>query len=196
LLFLSSSALVFVMETAQDSFNLILQVGAGTGLLYLVRWFWWRVNAWSEVVAMISSFAISVFFVVLGRTGIKFGTHKQLFMTVAFTTVCWVATTFLGPETDHATLIDFYKKVRPFGPGWRKIRIAAGVTDAEAAEYSKHENIPLSLLGWTAGSVAIWSSLFTVGNFLYGRTGTALILLGVFVVSGAILVRVINRLWK
>jgi Na+/proline symporter len=196
LLFLSSSALVFVMETAQDSFNLILQVGAGTGLLYLVRWFWWRVNAWCEVVAMVSSFAISVFFVVLGRTGIKLGTHEQLFLTVAFTTVCWVATAFLGPETDHATLIDFYKKVRPFGPGWRKIRIAAGVTEAEAAEYSKHENIPLSLLGWAAGSVAIWSSLFTVGNFLYGRTGTGFILLGVFVVSGAVLVRVINRLWR
>lgn len=196
LLFLSSSALVFVMETAQDSFNLILQVGAGTGLLYLVRWFWWRVNAWCEVVAMISSFAISVFFFVLGKGGIKFGTHEQLFLTVAFTTVCWLATAYFGPETDQAKLVDFYKKVRPFGPGWKKVRIAAGVSEAEAAEHARHENIPLSLLGWSAGSVAIWSALFTVGNFLYGRMAMAFLLLGIFIVSGLILVRVINRLWK
>ncbi len=195
LLFLSSSTLVFVMETAQDSFNLILQVGAGTGLLYLVRWFWWRVNAWCEVVAMISSFAISVFFVVIGRGGITFGTHQKLFMTVAFTSVCWLLTAFFGPETDRATLIDFYKKVRPFGPGWTKIRKAAGISDEEAAEHARNDNIPLALLGWTTGSVAIWSALFTVGNFLYGRMMYTAILLCVFIVSGLILIRVVRRLW-
>jgi len=195
-LFLLSSALVFVMETAQDSFNLILQVGAGTGLLYLVRWFWWRVNAWCEVVAMISSFAISVVFFVLGKQGVVFGTHQRLFLTVAFTTVCWLATVYLGPDTDRNTLVEFYKKVRPFGPGWRAVRVAAGVSDAEAAEYARHENIPLSLLGWAAGSLVIWSSLFTVGNFLYGRLGYALALLAVFVASGLVLVSVIRRLWK
>jgi hypothetical protein len=102
----------------------------------------------------------------------------------------------LGPETDHGTLVEFYRKVRPFGPGWRKIQVEAGVSDAEAAEHVKHENIPLSLLGWMAGCAAIWSSLFTVGNFLYGRTGYALGLLGVFAVSTAALVWVIKRLWR
>lgn len=195
-LFLSSSVLVFFMETAQDSFNIILQVGAGTGLLYLLRWFWWRVNAWCEVVAMVSSFAISVAFVIVRKGGIAFNTYQQLAITVAFTSVCWISTAYLGPETDRSTLIDFYRKVRPFGPGWRKVQIEAGVSDAEAAEYLKHENIPLSLVGWVAGCVSIWSSLFTVGNFLYGRMGYALGLFGVFILSSAVLVWVVRRLWN
>jgi solute:Na+ symporter, SSS family len=195
-LFLSSSVLVFFMETAQDSFNIILQVGAGTGLLYLVRWFWWRVNAWCEVVAMLSSFGISVLFLVLRKGGIVFSTSQQLALTVVFTSFCWILTAFIGPETDRRTLIDFYKKVRPFGPGWRPIQIEAGVSDAMAAEHAKHENIPLSLLGWLSGCAAIWSALFTVGNFLYGRMGYAFTLLGAFIVSGSVLVWVVNRLWK
>jgi Na+/proline symporter len=195
-LFVVSSALVFVLETAQENFNIMLQVGAGTGLLYLLRWFWWRVTAWCEIVAMISSFGISIFFLVLRRSGTVIGTHQELFLTVLFTTVCWLITAYAGPQTDRQTLIDFYKKVHPFGPGWRVIREEAGVSAAEAAEYAKTDNIPLALVGWLAGSVAIWSSLFTVGNFLYGRTGYAMALLAVFVVSGIVLVRVIQRLWK
>ena len=195
-LFLSSSILVFFMETAQDSFNIILQVGAGTGLLYLVRWFWWRVNAWCEVVAMLSSFGISILFLVLRKGDIVFSTPQQLALTVVFTSLCWLLTAFIGPATDRRTLVDFYKKVRPFGPGWHPIQIEAGVSDAIAAEHAKHENIPLSLLGWLAGCVAIWSALFTVGNFLYGRMGYAFALFGVFIVSGLVLVWVVNRLWK
>ncbi len=195
-LFLCSSVLVFFMETAQDSFNIILQVGAGTGLLYLLRWFWWRVNAWSEVVAMVSSFGISVAFLVMRKGGIVFSTYRQLAITIAFTSVCWILTAYLGPETDHKTLIDFYRKVRPFGPGWHKIQVEAGVTAAEAAAWARNENIPLSLLGWMAGCASIWSSLFAVGNFLYGRMDYALGLLGVFVVSTAVLIWAVKRVWN
>lgn len=195
-LFIGSSAMVFVLETAQDSFNLILQVGAGTGLLYLIRWYWWRVTAWCEIVAMVSSFMISVGFVLMHKTGVNFGTHKELLMTVIFTTICWVATAFLGPQTDRETLIAFYRKVRPFGPGWAPIRQAAGITDAEAAEESQGEHFTLAMLGWVMGTMMIWSSLFTVGNFLYGRTGTGLILSAVFVVSGGTLIWVVRRLWR
>jgi SSS family solute:Na+ symporter len=195
-LFLASSALVFVLETAQDSFNLILQVGAGTGLLYLLRWFWWRVTAWSEVAAMISSFTISVVFAVARKYGLVLGTHRELLFTVIFTTICWLAVTYLGPETDRKTLIEFYRKVRPFGPGWRRVRWEAGISDEEATAGARGENIPLALVGWAAGCVAIWSSLFTVGNFLYGRTGYGLALVAVFVISGSVLVRAINRLWR
>jgi solute:Na+ symporter, SSS family len=195
-LFLCSSVLVFFMETAQDSFNIILQVGAGTGLLYLLRWFWWRVNAWSEVVAMVSSFGISIAFLVMRKGGVVFSTYQQLAITIAFTSVCWISTAYFGPETDHKTLIDFYRKVRPFGPGWRKIQVEAGVTGAEAAAWARNENIPLSLLGWMAGCASIWSSLFTVGNFLYGRMDYALGLLGVFVVSTAVLIWATKRVWN
>jgi Na+/proline symporter len=194
LLFFASSGMVYLLDTAKDAFDIILQVGAGTGLLYLVRWFWWRVNAWAEVTAMVSSFAVSVVILILNKNGIVLSTHVALLITVAFTSLCWILAAFFGPETDPKTLIAFYRKVRPFGPGWKKIRAQAGVSEGEAR--ASHENFPLALLGWVAGCAAIWSSLFTVGNFLYGRTGYALALLGAFLVSGAALLYVMNRLWS
>jgi solute:Na+ symporter, SSS family len=183
---------VFLLDTAKDAFDIILQVGAGTGLLYLVRWFWWRVNAWSEVVAMISSFAVSVCLLILNKSGMHISTHAGLLVTIAFTTVCWILTAYLGPKTDRKTLVDFYTRVRPFGPGWNAIRTEAGLP---AASRGPGDNIPLALLGWFAGCTAIWAALFTVGNFLYGRLLYAFVLLAVFLVSGGALFYVFNRLW-
>lgn len=192
-LFICSSSLVFALDTAKDAFDIILQVGAGTGLLYLVRWFWWRVNAWCEVVAMISSFAVSAGLLILSRNGIHFSTHVALLITIAFTTVCWVATAFLGPQTDRRVLVEFYKKIRPFGPGWKRIRQESGLAVNEARPTS--ENIPLALLGWVTGCATIWSALFAVGNFLYGRIGYGIAVLAIFIVSAAVLLYVVNRLW-
>ncbi len=194
-LFLASSGTVYLLETAKDSFDIILQVGAGTGLLYLLRWFWWRINAWAEVAAMASSFAVSALLLMLRRSGhLEMSTYAALLITIAATTCCWLLTALLGPPTDRATLISFYRKVRPFGPGWRQIRIEAGVSEAEATQ--THENIPLSLLGWSSGCAVIWSSLFALGSFLYGRMGQGICLVGVFIVSGSVLLWVINRLWN
>ncbi len=230
-LFLISAGMVYLLESAKDSFDIMLQVGAGTGLLYLLRWFWWRINAWCEVVAMISSLVVSTGILIcnklhaaavkhamlatlqqvyadqptvlevklraatdaFGQLPSYIATHEALVLTVAITSVCWVLAAFLGPQTDRATLISFYRKVRPFGPGWRRVREEAGISEAEAAK--SHENIPLALLGWSAGCAAIWSSLFTVGNFLYGRLALAGLLLAVFVASGLVLLWVIQRLW-
>jgi solute:Na+ symporter, SSS family len=193
LLFICSSALVFVLDTAKDAFDVILQVGAGTGLLYLVRWFWWRVNAWCEVAAMVSSFGVSLALLILAKNGVHLSTHLALILTIAVTTACWVVTAYAGPETDRETLVSFYKRVRPFGPGWERIRVEAGIGRDERAAES--ENIPLALVGWVSGCTVIWSALFTVGNYLYGRTGYALGLLAVFAASGLVLLFVINRLW-
>jgi solute:Na+ symporter, SSS family len=195
LLFVLSSGLVFVLQTAQDSFNIILQVGAGTGLLYLLRWFWWRVTAWCEVAAMISSFGAALAFLMLHKAGIVLGTHQELLLGIGFTTFCWILTAFIGPETDHATLISFYRRVHPIGPGWTKIREEAGVDKVEAAEYARQDNIPMAMLGWVSGTAVIWSGLFTVGNFLYGRMGMATFLLGVLLVTGSTLIWVIRKLW-
>jgi len=195
-LFVCAAGTVYLLDTAKDTFDLILQVGAGTGLLYLLRWFWWRINAWCEIVAMVVSFAVAVFLLVAHKYDYGFSTHIELLFTIGVTTACWLITAFITPQTDRETLIDFYRKVRPFGPGWERIRREAGVSDAELAEHARHENIPLALLGWVAGCIVIWSSLFTVGNYLYGRTGYALGLLVVFVVSGLVLLRVINQLWN
>ena len=194
-LFLVSAGTVYLLDTAKDSFDIMLQIGAGTGLLYLLRWFWWRINAWCEVVAMIGSFGISIVLLILKKQGhLELSTHHALLITIAVTTVCWVVTAFLGPSTDRRVLIEFYRKVRPFGPGWNCIREAAGISAAEAA--ATRENIPLALLGWSAGCAAIWSSLFTVGNVLYGRLAPAAWLGAVFVVSGLVLLAVIRKLWS
>ncbi len=196
ILFVLSSALVFVLQTAQESFNIILQVGAGTGLLYLLRWFWWRVTAWCEIVAMISSFGVSLIFAVMSREGHAKSTDEQLLITVIVTTICWLLTAYIGPQTDLQVLKDFYTRVHPFGPGWNRIRVAAGISKAEAITWTKNDNVPLAMMGWVSGITVIWSGLFLVGNILYARTGYAVGLGVVFVISGAVLIRVINRLWK
>jgi hypothetical protein len=180
------------MDTAKDAFDIILQIGAGTGLLYLVRWFWWRVNAWCEVVAMTSSLGISIVLLIVTKSGVAMSSHAALLLTVAVTTICWVATAYLGPETDRSVLVNFYRTVRPFGPGWAAIRRHAGVVTGDDTEGG---NIPRALLGWFAGCTAIWSSLFAIGNMLYGRWAMAMTLVGVFVVSALALMHVLRRLW-
>ena len=193
ILFLASSSLVFFLDSAKNAFDIILQVGAGTGLLYLVRWFWWRVNAWSEVVAMISSFVVSLILLILNRNGIPISTHIGLLITVLCTTICWVTTAYCAPETDRATLIAFYTKIRPFGPGWRRIRREAGLSDERPG--ASAQNIPMALLGWFAGCTMIWSALFAVGNVLYARYDLAITLSVVLAVSASAVMYVVNRLW-
>jgi Na+/proline symporter len=192
LLFVASSATVFALDTAQASFNIILQIGAGTGLLYLVRWFWWRVTAWCEIVAMLSSFLASVVILVMNHNGADISPPQALIATVAVTTICWVATAYLGPRNDERVLVEFYRKVRPAGRGWEPVRRAAGALPNEDSA----TNIPLALLGWVAGCMMIWSALFAVGNFLYGRLEYAYALLAAFVISSAILTAVVRRLWR
>ncbi len=191
-LFLASSAVVYLLDSAKDAFDIILQVGAGTGLLYLVRWFWWRVNAWCEVVAMVSSFFVSVGFLTMARLGSPVDTHVALVLTAAITTVCWVITAYVTPQTDRETLVEFYRKVRPVGPGWAPIRAMAGV-DASTAPVG--DSITMGLLGWVAGCSMIWSALFAVGNVLYGRTAYAVVLTLTCLVSTAAVVWVMRQQW-
>ena len=191
LLFVLSSSLVFVLQTAQESFNLILQIGAGTGLIYLLRWFWWRVTAWCEIVAMLASFGVSVAFLFIRRSGVVLGSDRELVLSVVFVTICWLIMAYVGPQTDRETLIAFYRKTHPTGPGWKRVAEWAG-TEVQIAEA---DNIPLAIVGWVSGVSLIWSSLFTVGNFLYGRTGYGWGLTALALASAAVLILVIKRLW-
>jgi Na+/proline symporter len=190
LLFVVSSGMVFLLENAKDAFILLQQVGAGTGLLYLVRWFWWRVTAWCEIVAMISSFGISVLFLILRKSGMEVATTQQFILTIGLTTICWLVTAYFGPQNDKATLVSFYRKVHPAGPGWASIRAEAGVAAAEG------DNMPMAFIGWIAGCIMIWSALFAVGNFLYGRMDYAGGLAVVFAITGFTVIRVVRKLWK
>jgi Na+/proline symporter len=188
LLMIAAAAFTVVLDTAREAFQLMMSVGAGTGLLYLLRWFWWRVNAWCEVAAMTSSFLVAAGFFVAAKTGHGLPAHVSLLITVATTTVVWVTTAYFTRPTDRATLVAFYKLVRPAGPGWASVRVEAGVAAAP-------DSLAQSLLGWVLGCVFVYAALFGAGSFLYGRTGPGLVWLAAFLVSGFGLLRLMPRLW-
>ena len=193
-LYVFAAVLSLFMTSAQQAFEVLLSIGAGTGLIYIARWFWWRVSAWCEIVAMVMSLVTSLA-VPLLLPDTDFATRT--IVQVAITTLAWLITAYVGPETDRATLISFYRKVKPVGPGWTDIRAEAGVTDAEVAQENR---IGSALLGWISGCVVIWSSLFAIGNFLYSsgdptRLKMAWILTAVFAVSGYVLLKVTQQLW-
>ena len=194
-LYVFAALLSLGMTSSQQAFQVLLSIGAGTGLLYIVRWFWSRVSAWCEVTAMAASLVSAAGFPYLEKLGWlpHLGFAQTTLLQVGFTTMCWLVAALVAPQTDRATLIAFYKKVHPAGPGWTKVRLEAGVTEADAALHGDH--MGMAALGWVSGCAVIWSSLFAIGNFLYGRTSLALLLSGVFVVSGLVLLYVINHLW-
>ena len=189
LLMVCAAFLTFALDTARQSFQLILSVGAGTGLIYLLRWFWWRINAWSEVAAMASSFLVAVGFFVAGRLGAKVEAHVSLLATVAATTVVWIAVTYLTRPTDRGTLVAFYRLVRPAGPGWGPVRAEAGIG-------SSPDSLPQSLLGWVLGCLFVYAALFGTGSFLYGRTSLGMAWLVAFLAAGAGLLALVPRLWS
>jgi Na+/proline symporter len=191
-LFVGAAVSVYLLDTAKDIFDVILQVGAGTGLLYLVRWFWWRVNAWCEVVAMVSSFAVSVVLLVLAKNGVHLSTHTALLVTIAVTTVSWVATAFLGPETDRAVLASFYEKVRPFGPGW-EAHPQACRREAERGRRSRQHPARAARMGLRLHGDLVGA--LCRGNYLYGRYPQALLLTAIFAVSSIVLARIVQRTW-
>jgi Na+/proline symporter len=189
LLMAAAALLTYVLETARQSFDLMLSVGAGTGLLYLLRWFWWRINAWSEVAAMGSSFLVALGFFVAQKAGHAVRSHVSLALTVAATTVVWLTVTFVTPPTDRQKLLSFYRLVRPAGPGWRSIR-------AEAGAGASSDSIPECLLGWMLGCLFVYAALFGAGSVLYGRTSQAALWIVLFVASGIALARLLPRLWS
>ena len=184
-----AACLTFVLDTAQASFNLLLSVGAGTGLIYLLRWYWWRINAWSEISAMLSSFAVSVAFFIASKRGVAIASHTSLLITVALTTIVWVVVTYLTSPTDRATLVQFYRLVRPAGRGWEPVRADAGVGPSP-------DSITQSLTGWVLGCLVVYAALFGAGSFLYGRTAQGAMWSVVFVIAAAGIIRLIPAMWR
>ncbi|MBV8155354.1 MAG: Na+:solute symporter [Candidatus Eremiobacteraeota bacterium] len=174
------------LDNAKDAFNLLLSIGAGTGLIYLLRWFWWRINAWSEVSAMASSFVVSAGFFAAGKLGHPAASTTVLLVTVAVTTLVWLAVTFATPAVDEAVLEAFYAKVRPAGPGWSAVRRRGGLPPSP-------DSPAQAFAGWTFGLAAIYGALFATGAFVYGRSLEGLTW-GVVSVAGVIgLVTIIRR---
>jgi Na+/proline symporter len=178
-----------VLNSARESFDLMLSVGAGTGLLYLLRWFWWRVNAWSEISAMVGSFLIAAGFFVARKMGADIPSHVALLTGVFATTVTWISVTLLTQPVSQEKLVSFYKLVRPAGPGWRDIRVMAGVG-------ASPDSISQSILGWVLGCLLVYSALFGTGSVLYGNGAQAAMWIAIFVASAVGLFRIVRSLWR
>jgi Na+/proline symporter len=173
-----------LLDTAGEAFRLLLSFGAGTGLIYLLRWYWWRINAWSEISAMVVSFLVTFTIYLLEHAGVtNIGSDLTLLWTVGITTVAWMAVTWLTPAVDRTVLAAFVNRIRPAGPGWKSFtRVGKPPGD----------NMPRALLSWSLACMAVYSALFATGSILYGHTGRALILGVVAVVSGVVL----GLLWR
>ncbi len=157
------------LENAMQAFQILLQIGAGTGLIFLLRWFWWRINAWSEIAAMVISFLVALYFQFC-HTALGFeALHPSLALAagVLITTCGWLLVTYLTPPTDQATLQAFYDRIRPAQAGWR------GAVDVGAADASQG-SLAAGLLAWFLGCVAVYAALFATGYLLYGQTAVGL----------------------
>ena len=192
LLMLVAAGMTFLLQTARTGFELLLSIGAGSGLLYLLRWYWWRINAWSEIAAMAVSFAVAVGFFVAGLMGVVFPPNTALLVTVFTTTFAWISVTLMTRPENENTLIGFYRLVRPAGPGWRPI---SEKSDVGPSFTGSRDNISLQLLGWVLGCAFVYATLFGVGSALYGHATQAALWGFVWIVSGAGLLRVFSRLW-
>jgi Na+/proline symporter len=188
LLMVAAGLFTLILETARTSFDLMLSIGAGTGLLYLLRWFWWRVNAWSEVAAMAASFTVAVALFVAARNGAALPGHLSLMLSVAVTTAIWLAVTWLAPQTDRAVLKAFYRRVRPAGPGWSAIR-------RQADGLAPLDDLRLAFIGMAGGCACVYGALFGTGHALIGDQGWALGFALMFAAGASMLARVLPRLW-
>ena len=175
------------LNNALQGFQILLQIGAGTGLIFLLRWFWWRINAWSEISAMILSFSVALYFQFVHQ---KLGFAPlepsfQLVIGVAITTVGWITVTFLTPPTSPEKLQSFYDRIRPYAAGWRR---AVTVQPSDG-----RESMAAAILCWFLGCAVVYTALFGTGYLLYGRSGIGLVCLATAVVSAFALFRTLPR---
>ncbi len=172
LLMVTACALALVLENALQMFEILLQIGAGTGLLMLLRWFWWRINAVAEIVAMVVSFIIAVFFQFVGGHGLE--TWQRLIIGVGLTTLAWVVSTLVTRPTSEEVLRSFYRKIQPGGPGWRAV-IERARLQGDVVEDGTPTRLPEGLAAAALGTAAIYSTLFATGFLIYGMWAKAIL---------------------
>ncbi len=188
--------LALLLGNALQVFNIILQIGAGTGLLFLLRWFWWRINAATEITAMVVSFVVAVYFraaATYGWVGGGLTDWERLLCIVVVTTAAWLAVTFLTRPTDEETLLRFYRTVQPGGPGWAAVRRRARKRGLDLPAEAPSD-LPYALVCAALGAVGIYSLLFATGFFLYARPAMGLLFGGIAAASAGGLVALWPRL--
>ena len=180
-LFLASAVVTHYLGTIEGAWKFLLALGSGTGLVLILRWYWWRINAWSEISAMIASFVVSVSAINIIKPRFPAGDLRAdawvMLVTVAVSTVVWLGVTFATKPEPDRVLEAFYRRVRPGGPGWAVVseRIGFG-----------REQIPGGALAWTnwiAGIVAVYSTLFGIGKVVLGNLLEGLVMLAIAVIA-------------
>ncbi len=204
ILMILASGLALAMKNALDNFNIMLMVGAGTGLIFILRWFWWRINAASEITAMIVSFLVALYFrffheqivfimaekggfgVLENLGGLLLKDWAQLLATIGITTAAWLAVTFLTRPVREETLLDFCRITRAGGPGWARF---TAILEKNGQTSQGAWPVPKGLLCMILGCIAIYSALFSTGYFIYGRYGLGILLALITAVSSLVLAR-------
>ncbi len=184
-LMLVSAVVTFYLESIRGAWEFVLESGAGIGLVLILRWYWWRINAWSEISAMIAAaigYALLKIFTTLAFP-------YTLLLVVLWTTVCWLVVTLLTSPEPDAHLVAFYRRTRPDGPGWRRIaKLAGGPAPLPIAAL---------LLDWIAGVALVYAVLFGMGEALLGTPARALMFLAVAAIAAWFIWRDLNRRgWK
>ena len=159
-----------MLTSAGQAFNLLLMIGAGTGLIYILRWFWWRINAYTEIVAMLSSLIIAGY---MNFGNVDLDSWQKIVIGAILTTIIWITATFITPADDEETLLKFVKKVNPGGPGWKKYQVEGA---------SEPWPVPQGILNMLLGCIAVYGFLLGVGQLIYGNNypGMLLLILGGF----------------
>ena len=191
LLMVLSAILALLLQNALQLFNILLVFGAGTGLIFILRWFWWRINAWSEITAMFASGIISILLKLTPLGPFLFNSDNGLFedymeypFVVIVTTCLWLIVTFITKPESDKVLINFYSKIRPGGPGWNKVLIKSNITK----EKSENKALIDGLYAMIIGSVLIYSIMFSTGYLLYGEINLGLFFMVNSIIFGVLLV--------
>jgi len=190
LLMIASVIVTFYMTSIQDAWKVLLVTGAGTGTVLLLRWFWWRINAWSEVSAMIAAAVVSIFLQVVLKW--DSGSPRQfaylMLVTVGITTIVWVVTTYLTAPEPKEKLIAFYERVRPEGPGWTRVAAQAGHAAAHA-----QGRLSLQFANWILGVALIYGTLFGIGKLIFKEWLAGALFLLVAIIAGTLITRNLSR---
>jgi Na+/proline symporter len=198
-LMLITAFVAMYLRSAKEAFDLVILVGAGTGLLFILRWFWWRINAWCEIVAMVVSFSLAIILkieavnaLIVQVAGETMVGPARIIVGVSGTTVAWLITAFVTKPTDTTTLRDFCRLINPSGPGWKKIFAEAEAEGQAIAPSHEQDNLPMGILCTVLGSLAVYGVLFAAGEWIYGNTGHAV----AFTVMAIVCSGLLLKLWK
>jgi hypothetical protein len=185
ILMLVSLVVTLFISKISGAWSFIIECGAGVGLVLILRWFWWRINAWSEISAMITPFII---FPILKSVGILF--PYSLFIIVPGTTLVWVIVTFLTRPTSEEVLFSFYRKIHPGGLMWKKISSQMPDVESDSGFFRLFIN-------WLIGVILVYSILFGTGKLIMGEFTSFIIYLIIAAISVSIIYINLSKIgWK